>query len=112
VFSAQLERAMEAVRRLGFTVIGLVGGLIALWLIWKYVQRERFIREISMDRITPDDLRRKLEAASRSRSWTCVITSISTRTRGRCRRASLRRGRARAASSGDPRDRDVVLYCT
>jgi len=112
VFSAQLERAMEAVRRLGFTVIGL-GGLIALWLIWKYVQRERFIREISMDRITPDDLRRKLEAGE-------PVAIVDLRHRldfdadPRTLPGALRfdAGELEQRHQEIPRDREVVLYCT
>ncbi len=113
LFSAQLERAIEAVKRLGFTVVGLVGGLIALWLIWKYFQRQRFIREISMDRISPGDLQRKLEAGE-------PIAIVDLRHRldfdadPRTLPGALRLDAAELEQRHQeiPRDRDVVLYCT
>jgi len=113
LFSAQLERAIEAVKRLGFTVVGLVGGLIALWLIWKYFQRQRFIREISMDRISPGDLQRKLAAGE-------PIAIVDLRHRldfdadPRTLPGALRLDAAELEQRHQeiPRDRDVVLYCT
>jgi hypothetical protein len=113
VFCAQLERAIEAVTRLGVTVIGLVAALIALWLVWKYVQRQRFIREIYMDRITPDDLRRKLQAGE-------PVAIVDLRHRldfdadPRTLPGALRfdAGELEQRHQEIPRDREVVLYCT
>jgi hypothetical protein len=113
VFSAQLERAIEAVRRLGFTVVGLVVALIALWLIWKYVQRERFIREISMDRISPDDLQRKL-AAGEPIAIVDLRHQLDFDADPRTLPGALRldAGELEQRHQEIPRDRDVVLYCT
>src|SRR5258708_6436907 len=100
-------------RRLGFTVVGLVGGLIALWLIWKCLQRQRFMREISMDRISPGDLQRKLEAGE-------PIAIVDLRHRldfdadPRTLPGALRLDAAELEQRHQeiPRDRAVVLYGT
>jgi len=113
VFSAQLERAIQAVTQLGLTVAGLVLGLIALWLLWKYLQRRRFIRDLQMDRITPEDLRRKLDAGE-------PIAIVDLRHRldfeadPRTLPGALRfdTDDLEQRHAEIPRDRDVVLYCT
>jgi rhodanese-like protein len=113
VFSEQLERATQAVSRLGFTVVSIVATLIALWLLWKYVQRHRFIRALRMDRITPEELRRKLDAGE-------PIAIVDLRHRldfeadPRRLPGALRFDAPELAQrhAEIPRDRDVVLYCT
>jgi membrane protein DedA with SNARE-associated domain len=112
-FSGQIETALEAVRRLGVTVAGGIAVLAAAWLFWKYVQRRRFIRDIHMERISPDELRRKLEAGE-------PIAIVDLRHRlefeadPRTLPGALRMDAAELAARHEeiPRDRDVVLYCT
>ena len=107
VFSAQLERAIEAVTQLGLTVVGLVLGLITLWLAWKYFQRRRFIRDLNMD------LRRKLDAGE-------PIAIVDLRHRLDFEADPRTLPGALRLDTNDieqrhaeiPRDRDVVLYCT
>lgn len=113
VFSAQLEHAIQAVTHLGLTVAGLALGLAALWLAWKYSQRRRFIRDLRMDRISPEDLRRKLDAGE-------PITIVDLRHRLDFEADPRTLPGALRLDTNDleqrhgeiPRDRDVVLYCT
>jgi membrane protein DedA with SNARE-associated domain len=113
VFSAELERAIQAVTHLGVTAAGLVLGLVALWLTWKYFQRRRFIRDLHMDRISPEDLRRKLDAGE-------PIAIVDLRHRlefeadPRTLPGALRLDLSdlEQRHTEIPRDRDVVLYCT
>src|SRR5206468_12057506 len=56
VFSRQLERVVEATRILGARVIAAVVGGLALYLIWKLDQRRRFLRELEIARIAPEEL--------------------------------------------------------
>jgi hypothetical protein len=113
VFSAQLERAIQAVTHLGLTAAGLLLGLVALWLAWKYSERRRFIRDLHMDRITPADLRRKLEAGE-------PVAIVDLRHRldfeadPRTLPGALRfdTDELEQRHAEIPRDRDVVLYCT
>ena len=113
VFSAQLERATRAVTRLGFTVVSIVATLIALWLLWKYVQRHRFIRALRMDRITPEELRLKLEAGEPI-AIVDLRHALDFETDPRTLPGALRFEAPELAKRHHeiPRDRDVVLYCT
>ena len=109
----QLEAAIEAVSRLGFTAASIVAGLITAWLLWKYVQRQRFIRTLRMDRITPEELQRKLQAGE-----PIAVVDLrhqldfeaDPRTLPGALRFEARELAHRHAEI--PRDRDVVLYCT
>ena len=88
-------------------------GLVALWLLWKYSQRRRFIRDLHMDRISPEDLRRKLDAGE-------PIAIVDLRHRlefeadPRTLPGALRLDMSdlEQRHTEIPRDRDVVLYCT
>jgi hypothetical protein len=101
------------VTHLGVTAAGLVLGLVALWLTWKYFQRRRFIRDLHMDRISPEDLRRKLDAGE-------PIAIVDLRHRlefeadPRTLPGALRLDMSdlEQRHTEIPRDRDVVLYCT
>lgn len=113
VFCAELERAIQGVIHLGITVAGLVLALVALWLTWKYLQRRRFIRDLHMDRISPEDLRRKLDAGE-------PITIVDLRHHLEFEADPRTLPGALRLDLSDlehrhteiPRDRDVVLYCT
>src|SRR5213595_3408952 len=59
LFSHQLEQVIAAFGSLGGSAIGLVAGLAALYIGYKYFQRHRLLRELSMARITVDQLRNK-----------------------------------------------------
>jgi membrane protein DedA with SNARE-associated domain len=62
VFEHQLElAALWAMKMGGWLALVLVAGLAA-YVAWKYVERRRFLRGLSVDRITPDELLRKLES--------------------------------------------------
>ena len=113
VFSGQIERATEAVAHLGITVAGIAAIIGGSWIVWKYVQRRRFIREIYVERIAPEELRRKIEAGE-------PVAIVDLRHRldfeldQRTLPGALRfeAGELEARHQEIPRDRDVVLYCT
>jgi membrane protein DedA with SNARE-associated domain len=62
LFSDQVEQVAIYTRRLGASLmIILAGGLVA-YILWKYAQRRRFLRQLQFARITPEELKRKLDA--------------------------------------------------
>jgi membrane protein DedA with SNARE-associated domain len=61
-FSDQLTLVAVEARRLGARLLSVVLGALALWLVWKFVRRQRFLRRLRVDRITPEELKRKLDA--------------------------------------------------
>jgi membrane protein DedA with SNARE-associated domain len=111
--SSELEKATRAVLGLGTVAIVLVAGLLAAYVGRKYVQRQRFMRQIRGDRITPEELSRRLAAGERIAIVDLrhrVDFETDPRTLPGAIRVAVDELDARDAEI--PRDRDVVLYCT
>lgn len=62
VFSNQLESVLRVAGRLGASLLFLVIAAFAGWIAYKYIRRHRFIRQLRIDRITSDELKRMLDA--------------------------------------------------
>ncbi len=62
VFSDQLERVAAYVSRLGTGLVALLAAALVGYIAWKYVARQRFLRRIRIARITPEDLKTRLDA--------------------------------------------------
>jgi membrane protein DedA with SNARE-associated domain len=113
VFSAQLERAAELVLGLGRGFVVVVAAVLALYLLWKYTERRRFIREIAVARITAEELRRKLEAGE-----DIVVVDLRHSVEFEADPAMIPGAvhllpEELDARHGEiPRDKDVILYCT
>lgn len=114
VFSAQIEKVAEGLRLFGMRVVAAVLGALTLYVIWKLDQRRRFMRDLEIARIGPDELL----ALMQSGRGDVVVVDL---------RNALERGEDAAAVPGAivlspdelderhheiPRDRDVILYCT
>jgi membrane protein DedA with SNARE-associated domain len=64
LFSDQLEDVVAYASRFGALLFVLLGGGLAAYVGWKYVQRRRFLRSLRVARITPAELRAELEAGA------------------------------------------------
>jgi len=62
IFGPEIERVLAAISDVGSRVFVLAAIALVAYLAFKYIQRRRFLEQIRMDRITPDELRRKLQA--------------------------------------------------
>ncbi len=62
VFSNQLERVALAGSRLGATLFLLLAVALGSFVAWKYVRRRRFLIALRQARITPAELRAKMDA--------------------------------------------------
>jgi membrane protein DedA with SNARE-associated domain len=112
-FSGQLERVAEIAAGLGSRLLALVAAALALYLAWKYAQRRRFIRELTVARITPDELRRRLDAGE-----DVVVVDLRHSLEFAADPATIPGAihllpeELDAGHGAIPRDREVVLYCT
>jgi membrane protein DedA with SNARE-associated domain/rhodanese-related sulfurtransferase len=118
-FSRDLNRAAAYAARMGqiFALVALAG--LSIYLGRKLARWCRFIREFRMARITPEDLKRKLDAGepvfivdlqgSRRHSRRCK--GIPSAVRIDPRRLERYGAYDRTTSAPLPRDREVVLYC-
>jgi membrane protein DedA with SNARE-associated domain len=113
LFRTQLDQILAMLSGMGGWVVALIGGLLGLYILGKYIQRRRFYHKLRVARISPQDLLAMIEAGK-------DVTVIDLRN-------SLERGEnplqvkgAIAINFEDleqrhqeiPRDRDIVLYCT
>ena len=48
MFSDQIETVGVYAMRMGSGLIGLVVGLLAAWIAWKFIQRQRFLRKLAV----------------------------------------------------------------
>jgi membrane protein DedA with SNARE-associated domain len=61
-FSRQLEMIAEIALNLGLGLLVLLIAALALYILWKYVQRQRFLRTLRVNRITPEELKQRIDA--------------------------------------------------
>ena len=112
IFSDALDDLLVYASHMGKTFFWLLMAALAMYIAWKYFRRVQFIRELSISRITPEELKSKLDAGE-------DITIIDLRSSldftadpyiipGAIRIAPENlMGRANV-----PLDQEVVLYCT
>jgi len=62
IFSRELDRALDYAAGMGKMLLVLVVGIIALYVLRKYDLRRRILRELSIARITPEELKQRLDA--------------------------------------------------
>ncbi len=112
LFSEELDRALDYAGGMGKTLFVIVTGGLTLYVLWKYSLRRRFLRQLVIARITPDELKRKLDAGEDIRiidvrhpldfeAYPYVIPGAL--------RMSLDQAESHPALSSD---RDTVVYCT
>jgi membrane protein DedA with SNARE-associated domain len=62
IFRDAIERIAADARSLGAGVLVLLVGALVGYLSWKFVRRRKFIRQLRIARITPVELKKKLDA--------------------------------------------------
>jgi membrane protein DedA with SNARE-associated domain len=112
IFSDVLDDILEYAGHMGRAFSWLLVAVLALYVAWKYFHRRRFIQQLSIDRITPGELKARLDVGE-------DITVIDLRSSldfeadpymipGAIRMAPEHLEHKEVASH----DREVVLYCT
>src|SRR5438876_10586403 len=61
IFSSQIERIAERAATLGGGLVGLMIGGLGAYIAWKFFARQKFLRELRIARITPEELKGKLD---------------------------------------------------
>jgi membrane protein DedA with SNARE-associated domain len=65
LFSEEMDRALAYAMGMGRTLLVLVVGGLSIYIFRKYALRRRFLRELFIARITPEELKQKLDAGER-----------------------------------------------
>jgi membrane protein DedA with SNARE-associated domain/rhodanese-related sulfurtransferase len=113
LFSHQLEAILAALANLGTSALALVGGLVVLYIGYKYFQRYRLLHQLEMARITVDELHDKQEAGENVmildlRSQAALAEEPALILGALHMNMDEVEGRLQDI----PRDRDIVLYCS
>jgi len=110
IFSEQLE---EIALRWGGWLVAILAGSLAAYVLWKFIQRRRFLRRLRIARITPKELMDKL-TAQENISIVDLRQPIDIEAFPQMIPGALRIAMEEIEERhGEiPRDRDVVLYCS
>jgi membrane protein DedA with SNARE-associated domain len=113
LFSQQLELVASYAMRLGGWLVALLAAAFAAYIAWKYIARQRFLRRIRIARITPEELKAKLDGGE-----DVMVVDVRHRVEFESEPAiipgalHLMIEELEARQHEVPRDRDIVLYCT
>jgi membrane protein DedA with SNARE-associated domain len=112
-FSDQLEQIAAHALRWGGWLVAVLAGSLAAYVLWKFIQRQRFLRRLRIARITPKELMDKL-AAGETISIVDLRQPIDIEAFPQMIPGALRLAMEEIEDRhGEiPRDRDVVLYCS
>jgi rhodanese-related sulfurtransferase len=88
-----------------------VAGLLGGWILWKLIQRRRFMRKLSVARITAEELSGMLEAGEDVMILD-LRSSLENGSRGIPGALKIPIEELIERSRDIPRDRDVVLFCS
>jgi membrane protein DedA with SNARE-associated domain len=113
LFSDQLEGIAAQVSRVGGgAIVGLVT-VLALYILWRYLKRRRFLSQLHTARITPQELMEKLAAGS-----DMMIIDLRQPLDIEAQPYAIPGALRMAVDELEnrhreiPRDRDIVLYCS
>jgi membrane protein DedA with SNARE-associated domain len=113
VFSGEIERIAGHLASLGGWLLVLVFGALAVYITYKFIGRQRFLRELQIARITVDELKEKIDAGEE-----LVIVdlrhSMDFEADPETIPGAFRLDAKELEENNDrlPHDREVVLYCT
>jgi hypothetical protein len=65
IFRDAIERIAADARSLGSYALIILVGALAAYLAWKFVRRRRFIRQLRIARISPVELKKKLDSGEK-----------------------------------------------
>jgi membrane protein DedA with SNARE-associated domain len=111
IFSEQLEMLLAYASRMGSGLLLLVVVLFSLWIGRKFIERRRFLSQLDVARITPEELRDRLNAGEN-----LFIVDLRSRL---SESPNVIPGATRispedltARGEEIPRDREIILFCT
>src|SRR5713101_323083 len=112
LFSDQLEWVAAEAARLGSSFVVLVGGVLALYIAYKYSHRQLLLRELRIARITADELKQLMDDGQE-----VMIVDLRQPLDIQIDPYAIPGARRMAVEELEqrhheiPRDRDVILYC-
>jgi hypothetical protein len=112
-FSGQIERIAEHAFHLGGGLGVLIIGALVGYISYKFIARQRFLRELRIARITAEELKQKLDAGE-DLLIVDLRHSVDFEADPHTIPGAFRMDAEDLEENEDrlPRDREVILYCT
>ena len=113
IFSDQLEQIASYSSRWGGWLVVVLVGSLAAYILWKYVQRQRFLHRLRIARISPKELMEKLTAGD-AMSIIDLRQPLDVEAFPQMIPGALRMAMEELEERHKeiPRDRDIILYCS
>ena len=113
LFRNQLERVGDLITRTGARFFVVIAVLLFGYIGWKYYQRRRFLRDLRVARITPQDLQGMIEAGE-DPAIVDLRHLLEVEYEGWKLPGAIQMDlqEIEARHHEIPRDRDVILYCS
>jgi len=112
-FSGEIERVAASMASLGGWLLVLAAGALAAYIGYKFVARQRFLRELRIARITVDELKEKIDSGEHV-TIVDLRHSLDFEAEPETIPGALHMEAKELEEKGNrlPRDGEVVLYCT
>jgi|SRR5215472_6331169 len=112
-FSGQIERVAAYLASMGGWLLVLLVGTLAAYIAYKYVARQRFLRELRIARITVEELKEKIDAGEQV-TIVDLRHSLDFEAEPETIPGALHMEAKELEQNGHrlPRDGEVVLFCT
>jgi membrane protein DedA with SNARE-associated domain/rhodanese-related sulfurtransferase len=113
MFSSQLEMVAAYIEELGSWALAILVMGIGGYVGWKYISRRRFLKKINIARITPEELKTKLDGGE-----DMIVVDVRDRIDFEAEPAIIPGALHLTVDELDarhreiPREREIVLYCT
>ncbi|HKT26085.1 MAG TPA: VTT domain-containing protein [Terriglobales bacterium] len=113
LFHRQIESVLALLRRTGASILALAIVAAIGWIVFKYIQRRRFIHKLRVSRISPDELKEEIDRG-------IPVVIVDLRNQVSLGDESMQIAGAMRLTPEQiedrhveiPRDRDIILYCT
>lgn len=112
-FAGQIEQVAAQLASLGGWLLVLLAGALAAYIAYKFVARQRFLRELRIARITVDELKEKIDAGEQV-TIVDLRHSLDFEAEPETIPGALHMDARELEEKNSllPRDGEVVLYCT
>ncbi|MYN08982.1 VTT domain-containing protein [Pseudoduganella aquatica] len=110
-FHQSIDDVLDILSTMGGTALSVLGVLLALFILYKYVERKRFQQAVQMERITVDELRQLLvdgHAPVMVDARSVTAQMLEPAVPG----ALLANGDPLAVIASLPKDRHIIVYCS
>jgi hypothetical protein len=113
IFSGEIDWVAEHLASLGGWLLVLLFAAFAAYLTNKFVARQRFLRELRISRITPEELKEKIDSGE-DLMIVDLRHSVDFEADPETIPGAFRMDSRELEEKNDrlPRDREVILYCT